>query len=220
MILATIIRDLKLTYNNIGQILNNVIFFIIASSIFAIISAKTNILYHLTGQISIIWFCLLFSIIIGINNFLKDDYEDGTLEQILIKPNEFEIFIFAKFISNWLIYCLPLILFTPFIILILKINFDLWLQIMLVATITTLIINSIGCFCASLMLANNKNESLLSILILPLIIPVIIFANSAYIVKNDNNFLDSIIFLSLIFSFLAPILVFASSFAIKIIVKN
>ncbi len=220
MILAVIIRDLKLAYSKIGQLFNSVIFFFITVSVFALSFTKSQIINDLSSQIAIIWFCLLFSIMLSVNNFLKDDYKDGTLEQILIKQNEFEFFILAKLIANWLIYCLPLILFIPLIMLILKINFDIWLNIIIIAIISTLIINFIGCFCASLILANNKNESLLAILILPLIIPVIIFANSAFIDTHLNNFIDAIIFLGFIFSFIAPILIFATSFAIKIIIRN
>ena len=104
MIIGIISRDLKLAFNNISQFFNQIIFFFIAISIFAIsldgFTDNSKSLY----QISIIWFCLIFSIIIGIGNFLKEDFLDGNLEQLLINSNYFEMVILAKIIANWLIY--------------------------------------------------------------------------------------------------------------------
>lgn len=221
MILAIIFRDLKLAFNNISQIFNQIVFFFIAISIFAISFNGFNFESSAIYKISVIWFCLIFSIIISIGNFLKEDFLDGNLEQFLINSSNFEIIVLAKIIANWLIYCLPLIIFIPLAAIILKIDQISWQQLTLISAIVTLIINLIGCFCASLTLACDKNQSLLTILILPLIIPVIIFANSAFIIGEDaQNFSNSAIFLSLIFIFLAPILIFLSSLSLKILIKQ
>ena len=218
MILAIIERDLKLAFSNISQIFNQIVFFFITISIFAIsldgFAFESAAIY----KICIIWFCLIFSIIIGIGNFLKEDFLDGNLEQFLIGSNNFEIIILAKIIANWLIYCLPLIIFIPLSAIILKIDYITWQNLTLISIIITLIINLFGCFCAALCVSCDKNQSLLTILILPLIIPVIIFANSAFI--DGENFSNSILFLGLILIFLAPILVFLTSLSIKIVVKN
>jgi heme exporter protein B len=220
MILAIISRDSKLAFNNIGQFFNPIIFFFIAISIFAISFSNIEADNLLSYQLSVIWFCLIFSIIVSINNFLRDDFLDGTLEQIIVNNSSFEIVILAKIISNWLIYCLPLIIFIPLAAIILGIKQIAWLDLILLAVIVTLLINLIGCFCASLTMACNKNESLLTILILPLIIPILIFANSAFIDYGSVNFTNSLIFLGLIFAFLSPILVFATAFCIKISIQD
>lgn len=218
MILTLIKRDFKLAFKNISQFFNQILFFFIAITLFAIslngFESDSKSLY----QICIIWFCLIFSIIIGISNFLKDDFNDGNLEQFLINNSYFELIILAKIIANWLIYCLPLIIFIPLASIILEIGQIPWQNLVLMAVIVTLIINVIGCFCASLTLSCDKNQSLLTILILPLTIPVIIFANSAFL-SQIENFSNAIFFLSLILIFLTPILVFFSSFAVKLIIK-
>jgi heme exporter protein B len=216
MLLAIISRDLKLAFSNIGQFFNQIIFFFIAVSIFAISFAGSDIDSRLIYQISIIWFCLIFSIIIGISSFLKEDFIDGSLEQVLVNGYSFEMLILGKIIANWLIYCLPLIIFVPLAAIILKIEAIFWQDLVYLSIFVTLIVNLVGCFCAALTVACDKNESLLSILILPLIIPVIIFANSAFIDHAQANLANSLLFLALIFSFLAPILIFLTSFAVRI----
>ncbi len=220
MILAIISRDYKLAFSNVSQFFNPIIFFFIAISIFAISLVNVSDQDQLIYQICVIWFCLIFSIIISVSSFLKEDFADGSLEQILISGSYFEIAIFAKIISNWLIYSLPLIIFIPLAAIILKIENVSSQNLVTLAIIVTMIINLIGCFGASLTIGANKNESLLTVLILPLIIPVVIFANSAFINLNPENFSNSLMFLGLILVFLAPILIFFTSFAVKISIKQ
>ena len=214
MILAIIYRDLKLAFSSLGQFFNAIIFFFVSISIFAISSANLPVFDQLDYQICIIWFCLIFVNIIGISSFLKEDFVDGSLEQILVNNRNLELVIISKILANWLIFSLPLITFLPLAAIILKIDVILWQKLVLMAILVTLIINLIGCFCASLTLSCNKNESLITILILPLIIPVIIFANSAF--TNVNGFSNAVIFLGLIFAFLAPLLIILTSLAVKI----
>lgn len=215
MLLSVISRELKLNSVNSGQVFNKIVFFFITISIFSI---STGYFSDQTSNynISIIWFCLIFSNILGMNNFLKDDFNDGTLEQIFIDSNALEIFISGKIFSNWLVYSLPLIICIPLAMIILGIDNISKIDMMLIALIVTLIINLIACFCSSLVVLLDKNEGLLTILILPLIVPVVIFANSAFFESNIINFQNSLLFLSLFFIFLAPILVFSSIFALRI----
>lgn len=217
---SIIYRDLKLAFSNLGQIFNQLVFFFIAITIFAISFKNSALENQSNSQISVIWFCLIFSVIIGISNFLKEDFLDGSLEQILINHPNLEIIILAKIIANWLIYSLPLIIFLPLAALILKIDLLSIQSLIALALIVTLLVNLISCFCASLTLSCNKNESLLTILILPLIIPVVIFANSAFINTDPTKFFNSLFFLVLILIFLAPILIFLTSFAVKISVEQ
>jgi len=220
MLTTIITRDLKLAFNNVSQFFNPIIFFFITITIFAILANHFEFANQLNYQILVIWFCLIFAIILGISNFLKEDFSDGSLEQLVIQPHLFSLIILARVISNWLIYCLPLIIFIPLAAIILRIEFNLLQNLISLTIIVSLLINFIACFCASLTISSNKNESLLTILILPLIVPIIIFANSAFIDLDHNNFVNSLFFLILIFTFLSPILILLSSLAVKISLKN
>jgi heme exporter protein B len=61
-------------------------------------------------SITIIWFALLSSLIFSFAEFLKKDFEDGTVEQLLISCPNFEIVVLAKILAGWLVYCLPIVI--------------------------------------------------------------------------------------------------------------
>ena len=220
MIKEIILQDLKLAFSNFSQFFNQIVFFFIAIVLFVISFPADSFSHQELSQIAIIWFCLIFALIISISNFLKDDFFDGTIDQLFIlRQSTYEIII-AKITANWLIYSLPLIFSLPIAIIILKINYLFWPHIFIIALIVSLIVNLIACFCASLALLSSKNQSLLILLILPLIIPIIIFANAAFINSNIDSFSNSVFFLFLILLFLSPILVFCSSFVLKIALRS
>lgn len=164
-------------------------------------------------NISAIWFCLIFSIILGSNNFLKQDFEDGSLEQLLLSGNPFSFIIFAKIFANWLIYSLPIIISIPVISLILGLESKIIIYLTLSAIITTIIVNLFSCFASSLVLLSHSGSSLLTILILPMTIPIIIFANNSII--DYQSFLFSIKILFALFIFLLPIMILGITLAVK-----
>ena len=217
MFKAIISRELNLIFAKTDQMVNPLIFFFITLSIFALCfsNLSDNSVYQQLN-IGIIWLCLIFSILLGINRCFKEDFADGTIEQLLISGHIFELIITAKILANWLIYCLPLIISIPIAALILKLDLDLILNLMLIATLVSLIINFIASFGAALIVAVNCGHALLTILVLPLTIPIIIFANSAFIDPDPELFYSSLKFLLAALAFLAPILTFSASLAIRL----
>lgn len=167
-----------------------------------------------TLNIFAIWFCLIFSIILGSNNFAKQDFEDGSLEQLLLSGNIFSLIIATKIFAHWLIYSSPIILIIPLIIIILGLEANLILYLVLLASIVTMIVNLITCFAASLVLSNKTGSMLLTILVMPLIVPIIIFANCSLF--SQESFLFSLKILIALLVFLFPILASASAVAIKV----
>jgi len=218
MIAVIIKQELRLIFKKFSNIINPVIFFFIAISIFAISFtnlADSNI--HKQLNIAIIWFCLVFSILLGLNHSFKEDFEDGSMEQLFMSGYMFEIIIVGKIFANWIIYCLPLILAIPLLVMVLGIENQVILHLTLISIIVTLIINFIASFCAGLILSSGSGHSLLTILVLPLTIPVIIFANSAFSNNTDIAvFYSSLRFLLAILAFLVPILTFATAAVIRI----
>jgi heme exporter protein B len=207
MIIPIIKQEIAQQIKSLSNVVQSLVFLFITTSIFAI---SVNIQDSQTS-IGAIWICLIFAIILAGNNCFQRDFDDGTFQQLFLSGYIFEIIIFSKIIASWLVNCLPLIIILPIIALILKIDENLIPNLLIIAVIATLLINFIVAFGSSLTLSASATNCLLTILILPLLIPVIIFANSSL-----NNPEISIKFLLSLLIFLSPILTFATAAAVKI----
>jgi heme exporter protein B len=221
MIFTIFKQEIILNLKNLNHLINQVIFFFISISIFAISFANLNDdQASKTAAICVIWFCLIFSILLHTNNFFKKDFDDGWLEQLLISGNNFSLIITSKIFANWLISCLSLIITFPIAAAILKLDGQIIYNLILIAVISSLIIKLIASLGSALILSSSNNNALLTILVLPLTIPVIIFANSALDNFDPEIFYSSLQFLSAILIFLTPILILATSAAIKFNIEN
>ncbi len=213
MFLSIIKQELAINIKNSSNLVQSLIFFLITTSIFAITTNIDNI----DTALAIMWICLTFAILLSSNQQFQRDFDDGTFEQLYLSGYVFELIILAKIIANWLFNTLPLIIILPIIALILKVPnsliFDsLIFNLVAIALIASLLINFTVSFGSSLTLSANSSSSLLIILVLPLLIPIIIFANAAF----GGDFIVSVKFLLAILIFLVPILTLATAYATRI----
>lgn len=218
---AILKKDLVLASRNLSGPLNSALFFIVAISVFSLSFANLSDAI-LRQQISIaaIWICMILAILSGAI-CLREDFADGTMEQLLISSPNFSLTIAEKMFANWLIHCLPLLIATPLIALLSNLNWQLIWPLLMVAVITSLIINAVVIFGSALMLSANDGWSLLAVLTLPLLVPVIILANAAFsnYFTNTDNFYVAIKLLLAIFILLKPLLSLASAWVIRIAVE-
>lgn len=184
--------EIKINLRQFSRILASFLFFIIFLSSFYLLTSSQSI----PGSI-IILFSLISCIIFSSAEFLKKDFESGLSEQMILSCDNFEIFIAAKMLANWLICSLPIL----FVVVV--INPDFLLSTLFVS----LIINFICCFCGSLSILGNA-APMIAALALPLIIPVLLIALGE--ASSSLKILGGLCF------FLAPILIFATSKIVKI----
>lgn len=178
MFFVIIKQDLLLSLRNSSRILANFLFFIISMAIFSMMLQGAPSLNSSPFYISIIiWFLLISCLIFSASEFLKQDFDDGTLEQMLIICANFEIFILAKYFSNWLIYALPILCAIPLVALFSSLNHEIMLHFLALALLASLAINCICSFCGSLALLGNS-APMIAIIALPLIIPILLIANN------------------------------------------
>lgn len=191
-----------------AKILANWLFFVIFMTIFFILSQKTqeNNQFYL---IITIWLSLICAVIFSATEFLQQDFNDGAVEQIILGVENFENFILARMSANWVIFALPIIIFASFI---LQFNSEIMAKnALIILTLASLIINFICCFAGSLS-SLGKSSSLISVIILPLLIPIILVANSALL----YDFAAGVKILLGIFMLIIPVTIFASAKIIKI----
>ncbi len=196
--LIIFLQELKLNFRHFEKILANLLFFLIFFSVFSLISQNQQD-QGLSGEI-FIWFSLISALIFSNCNFLKQDFDDGSLEQIFLSVENFEIAIFAKMLASWLCNCAAILL------AIFLIKFDA--KFFAIALLASLAINFICCFCGALSLSGN-NSAMIAVIILPLIIPILLI--------SQGDFYFAIKLLSALTIFSAAISSFATAKIVKII---
>jgi heme exporter protein CcmB len=145
------------------------------------------------------------------NNFLNQDFLDGTLEQMVINCENLEIFIIAKILANWLNSSFVSGIFTILIGRIMGYDIDFLWHFLAVFFLTSFVINNIYSFSASLGIL-GVSSSLIAFIALPLIIPAILFGCLAIFDNFQNNF-NILLALNI---FLNPLLFFATAMIAKI----
>lgn len=171
-------RDLKVAVHSKGDILNPLIFLVIVITLFPLgIGPETNLLTRIAP--GIIWVAALLSALLSLERLFKNDFIDGSLEQMLLSPQPLFIMVLAKITAHWLLTGLPIIIIAPLLALMLHMEPLAYPALMLTLALGTPVLSLIGAIGVALTVGLKKGGVLLSLLILPLYIPVLIFATAA-----------------------------------------
>ncbi|KFB66130.1 heme exporter protein CcmB [Candidatus Accumulibacter vicinus] len=171
---AVIGRDLRLAMRRQADIVAAMFFFIIVVSLFPLgVGPEAAQLRRLAP--GVLWVAALLATMLSLPRLFADDHRDGTLEQLALAPQPLALIVLGKVIAHWLVAGLPLVLLAP----LLGIQFDLAGDALAVLTLSLLIgtpaLSGIGAIGAALTLGVRGGGVLLSLLVLPLYIPVLIF---------------------------------------------
>lgn len=175
---AIIGRDLKLAMRRQSDIVSVLFFFVIVASLFPLgIGPEANLLRKLAP--GVLWVAALLATMLSLPRLFADDLRDGTLEQLTLAPHPLGLVVLGKVIAHWLVSGLPLALLAP----VLGLQYDLSSEALWVLTGTLLLgtpaLSGIGAIGAALTLGVRGGGVLLSLLVLPLYIPVLIFGAGA-----------------------------------------
>ena len=171
-------RDLTIAFRHRDDIVNPLLFFIITVSLFPLgIGPETNTLMKIAP--GVIWVAALLATLLSLERLFKNDHQDGSLEQMLLSPCPTFILVLAKISAHWVITGLPLIIIAPLLGVLLHLHEDSYGALMLTLLLGTPILSLLGAIGVALTVGLKKGGVLLSLLVLPLYIPVLIFATSA-----------------------------------------
>ena len=171
-------RDLTIAFRHRDDIINPLLFFIIVVTLFPLgISPESTTLSRIAP--GIIWVAALLSTLLSLDRLFKSDHEDGSLEQMMLSPHPIFILVLAKIIAHWMVTGLPLIFIAPLLAVLLHLNENSYSALMLTLLLGTPILSLLGAIGVALTVGLKKGGVLLSLLVLPLYIPVLIFATSA-----------------------------------------
>ena len=177
-VFSLIARDLRLSLRRQADIASVLFFFIIVVSLFPLgIGPETEQLRKLAP--GVLWVAALLATMLSLPRLFADDHRDGTLEQLALSPQPLGLIVLGKVAAHWLVSGLPLTLLAP----VLGLQFDLSTDALQFLTLSLLIgtpaLSGIGAIGAALTLGVRGGGVLLSLLILPLYIPVLIFGAGA-----------------------------------------
>ena len=171
-------RELKLILRQGIDSMMIVMFFVVVVMLFPFgVGPEPNMLSKISA--GVIWVAALLASILSLDRVYQTDFEDGSLELLMIQPLALELIVAAKITTHWLTTGLPLILAAPCLALLLNMDTGGFLVLILSLVIGTPTLSLIGSIGATLTLGARRSGVLLSLLILPLYIPVLIFGISA-----------------------------------------
>lgn len=171
-------RDLMLAWRRRSDMLSTVFFFVIVVSLFPLgIGPETQLLRSIAP--GVVWVAALLASMLSLGRLFANDYQDGTLEQLLLTPQPLYLVVIGKVLAHWIIAEIPLVLIAPLV----GVQFDLSRDTLLILFVSLLvgtpILSLIGAVGAALTLGLRGGGVLISILILPLYIPALIFGAGA-----------------------------------------
>ncbi len=180
-------RDLMLAYRHRAQILNPLLFFVIVVSLFPLGLDPEPELLHTIAP-GVIWVAALLAAMLSLDNMFRSDFDDGSLEQLLLTPHPLPLLVLAKILAHWLTSGLPLLVLAPVLGMLLNLGNESLFPLLATLALGTPVLSLIGSIGVALTVGLRGGGVLLSLLILPLFIPVLIFAANA--VGNAGAGLD------------------------------
>ncbi len=171
-------RDLTMAYRRRAEMINPLLFFVLVTALFPLgIGADPTLLRDIGP--GIIWVAALLAALLSLETIFRSDFEDGTLEQLLLSPHPLSILMAAKIFAHWLITGLPLLIVAPLLGVLLDLPGDAIQALLITLALGTPVLSLIGTIGVALTVGLRKGGMILSLLVLPLYIPVLIFGSNA-----------------------------------------
>jgi len=175
---ATFKRDLTLAFRHKSDMVNPLVFFLIAITMIPLaLGPEKAVLMRIAP--GIIWVMALLATLLSLDHLFRSDFDDGSLEQLLISPYPLSLTIIAKVAVHWLATGLPLTLLAPVLGVMLSLPLIAFKALVWSLLLGTAVMSLIGSVGAALTVGLRKGGVLISLIVMPLYIPVLIFGASA-----------------------------------------
>jgi heme exporter protein B len=181
---ATLKRDLLVAYKRKNDLMNPFMFFIIVATLFPIaISPDPEQLSMVSA--GALWIAALLASLLAMDNLFRSDYEDGSLEQLLLSPQPLYFMVLAKNLSHWLVSGLPVVLVSPLIAYMLNLPDESYWALFLGLLIGTPVLSLLGSIGVALTVGLGSRGLILAVITLPMSVPVLIAGTLA--VQETQN---------------------------------
>jgi heme exporter protein B len=165
----------------------------------------------------VIWVSALLAVLLSLDRLFRQDYEDGSLDQLMLSPNPLTLLVLAKVLAHWLLTGLPLVIIAPLLGMFMSLPSEAVSALIYSLLLGTPVLSLIGAIGVSLTVAVNRGGVLLSLIILPLYIPVLIFgANTIDVAMSGMSFRGQLYFLGAVLSLALTLAPIATAVALRI----
>lgn len=209
-------RDLLLAWKRPGDILNPLFFFAMVATLFPLAVGPSPEQLEFSGP-AVLWVAALLAMLLSLNSLFLSDYEDGSLDQMLVSPVPLSALALGKTLAHWLTSGLPLVLVSPLIAVMFRMPFSVTGVLMLTLLLGTISLSLLGSVGAALTVGLHRGTALLSLLILPLAMPVLIFgARTVSLVAAGDGVAGGLYFLGAYAMLVLSFVPFATAAALRI----
>jgi heme exporter protein B len=171
-------RELCLSFRRPDQLLQPLVFFLIVTTLFPLgLSLQLSLLRDIAP--GVLWVAALLSSLLSLDALFKSDADDGTLEQLALCGQELTVVVVAKTCAHWLVSGAALVLASPLVGTALGIPASAFATMMLSLGLGTLTLSWLGAIGAALTVSLKRGNVLLSLIVLPLAMPLLIFGAGA-----------------------------------------
>ncbi len=199
-------RDLLLVFRSLSDLVNPLLFCFMVISLLPLgIGPSSDTLSTIAP--GMIWIVALLSVLLSIGTLFSSDYNDGSLEKLILSPYYLYFLVISKVLAHWLLTGVPLALIAPFLAVLLSLPESGTAALMLSLFIGTAVLSLLGAIGAALTVSLRSGGGLISIIILPLYIPVLIFGASCVQMGVAGESIGDV--LSVLGAFLCLALLFA-----------
>ena len=171
-------RELTLSLRQANESAAAVFFFLLAALLFPFgVGPEASVLARIAA--GVIWVMALLAAMLSLERLFQVDYEDGSLELLAVAPVPMEVIVLAKCVAHWLTTGFPLLVASPILALLLQLPSSAIGAMVLAMLLGTPVLSFLGAIGAALILGSQRGGILLSLLLLPLLVPVLIFGVAA-----------------------------------------
>ncbi|MGH8475952.1 MAG: heme exporter protein CcmB [Methylococcales bacterium] len=171
-------RDLLISIRRRSETINPLLFFVIVVSLFPLgVGAEPKLLEAMAP--GVIWVSALLASMLSLDSIFRSDFEDGSLEQLLLSAHPVTVLVLAKVCAHWLITGLPLIMAAPLLAMLLGLPAQALEALVLTLLLGTPVLSLVGAIGVALTVGLRRGGVIISLLVLPLYIPVLIFGSNA-----------------------------------------
>ncbi len=171
-------REMRLSFRRPDQLVQPLVFFLIVTTLFPLaMSPQLSVLRQIAP--GVLWVGALLASLLAVEGMFRADAEDGTLEQMLLSGHALSVIVMAKTVAHWLLSGLALVLIAPLMATALSVPSDSFGLIMLSLALGTFTLSWLGAIGAALTVGLKRGSVMLSLIVLPLAMPLLIFGASA-----------------------------------------
>ncbi|WP_034475281.1 heme exporter protein CcmB [Aestuariibacter salexigens] len=171
-------RDLALAFRQRAELMQPLMFFVLVITLFPLGIGPGPETLQKVGP-GVIWVAAILSSLLGMDRLFRDDFHDGSLEQLILSDIPLPLVALVKVAVHWLTAILPLLLMLPLLALFLNLTVPMFWALLATLILGTPLLSLVGAIAVGLTVGLNRGGVLLALLLLPMFIPLLIFATSA-----------------------------------------